>query len=118
MGGAASRVPRLDDEVVCGVPEANDDNLRDVGAEEVRGASRRITADDGGLTLGVGHLLDAAGDSVDPLCNAKRGSRWRSRAFNDRHMLPSHSSPSAKSTSVPLMRGEPSRLSVARVLWT
>src|SRR5918995_3932509 len=60
--GAASRVPRLDDEVVCGVSEANDNTPRDVGAEEVRGASRRITADDGGLTLGVGHLLDAAGD--------------------------------------------------------
>src|SRR5919199_360519 len=59
-----------------------------------------------------------SGGSADPLCKAKRGSRWRSSAFIDRHMLPSHNSPSAKFTSVPLTRGEPSRRSVARVLWT
>jgi hypothetical protein len=33
-------------------------------------------------------------------------------------MLPSHSSPSAKITSLPLIRGEPSLRSVASVLWT
>src|SRR4051794_4430928 len=55
--------------------------------------------------------------SAEPLCNAKRGSRCRSSALTACHIDPSHASPSANSTSVPLMRGEPSRRSVASVLW-
>jgi hypothetical protein len=34
-----------------------------------------------------------------------------------RHIEPIHASPSANSTSVPLMRGPPSRRRVASVLW-
>jgi hypothetical protein len=67
-------------------------------------------------------LLLAAALRVDrwargPLCKAKRGSRLRSSALTECLMLPSQSSPLAKRILVPLMRGEPSRRSVAMVLW-
>src|SRR4030095_12591754 len=41
-----------------------------------------------------------------------RGSRSRSNAFLDRHIMPRRSSPAAKSSSHGLMRGEPSFRSV------
>ena len=46
---------------------------------------------------------------------ARRGSRCRSRAFSDPGIMPSHGPSSANSTSEPLMRGDRSRRSVARV---
>ena len=60
-GNAPPRVPRLYDEVIGWVPEANDDHLVDVGAKEVRGARRGIGPEDRRFALGVGNLLDAAG---------------------------------------------------------
>ena len=45
------------------------------------------------------------------------GSRWRSRAFSAFDIDPIHRSPSSKTASVPEIRGEPSRRSVAIVLW-
>jgi hypothetical protein len=57
-----------------------------------------------------------SGGSLDPLCRAKRGSRRRSSALTAFHMLPNHISPSTNSTSVPLIRGDPSRRRVAIVL--
>ena len=44
------------------VPEADDDKLNDVGAEEVGGTGRCALAGDGRDQLGVGDLLDATGD--------------------------------------------------------
>jgi hypothetical protein len=38
---AAARVPRLDDDVVGRLPEADDDELNDVSAEEVGGRAAR-----------------------------------------------------------------------------
>ena len=57
-----------------------------------------------------------SGGSGDPLWMAKRGSRWRSSALTARDIDPMNRSPSANSTSVPLIRGDPSRRSVAIVL--
>ncbi len=54
----------------------------------------------------------------DALCRANRGSRRRSSASTARHMLPNQTSPSSNWISVPLMRGAPSRRSVASVLCT
>jgi hypothetical protein len=70
-------VPALDHEVVGGVAEADDDELRDVETEAVR------------VRAGLGDLLRAARDLRSPPEN---------------------------STSVPLIRGDPSRRSVAIVL--
>src|SRR5262245_5853037 len=54
--------------------------------------------------------------SSEPLCNAKRGSRRRSRALTPCHIEPISSSPSSNLLSMPEMRGEPSRRTVAIVL--
>ena len=59
---AAACVPRLDDDVVGRVTEADDDQLDNVGVEEVGGAGRCALAADGRDAFGVGDLLDAAGD--------------------------------------------------------
>ena len=48
------------------------------------------------------------------LCSARRGSRWRSVAFLEPCIIPSQSSSSANSGSMPLMRGDPSARSVAK----
>lgn len=120
-------MPRLDDEMISGIAKTNNHELSHIGAKEMEGARRDVIVGDCRFELRVGDLLDAAGDLrvpfhsgvvIEPLCSAKRGSRWRSRAFVAFHMLPNHSPSGAKVTSVPLMRGEPSRRSVARVLWT
>lgn len=55
--------------------------------------------------------------SAELLCNTNRGSRCRSSALTACHMLPNQRSPSTNRHSVPLIRGEPSRLNVASVLW-
>ena len=49
---APPRVPSLDDETVGTLPEANDDELGDLRAEEVRGARRGVGPDDRHLALG------------------------------------------------------------------
>ncbi len=46
--------------------------------------------------------------------SAKRGSRLRSSALSESGIMPSHSSPSRKRTSRPVVRGEPSLRRVAR----
>src|SRR5262245_3123354 len=45
----------------------------------------------------------------------KRGSRWRSFAFSDPSIIPSHTSPSRNVGSMPLMRGAPSARRVASI---
>ena len=55
--------------------------------------------------------------SSEPLWSANRGSRWRSRALRACHIEPISSSPSSNRVSMPEMRGEPSRRTVAMVLW-
>jgi hypothetical protein len=54
-------VPRLDDEMVGWVPEADDDHLVDVGAKEMVGAWRRAAPGNRRSAIGVGDLLNAAG---------------------------------------------------------
>ena len=58
----------------------------------------------------------SAGWKVGPW-RANRGSRTRSAPFRAPVIEPNRSSPSVNSHSIPEMRGEPSALSVAMVLW-
>jgi len=64
--------------------------------------------------------LQEVGSSVGvsslPLWKATRASRCRSPNFTDAATIPKKTSPSEKSISMPLMRGDPSRLMVAIVL--
>ena len=60
-GDAAARMPGLDDEVVGRVSDADDDELGNVGTEEMRGARRGVVTDDHRLALGVGYLFGAPG---------------------------------------------------------
>src|SRR5690242_18974632 len=116
-------VPGLDDELVARIVQPDDDELGDVRAKEVIPAVRRAlrTID----LLRPARDLRATfaspgqgGGSSDPLCSAKRGSRSSSSALTDCHMLPKKSSPSRNSTSVPLIRGVPSRRRFALVSCT
>src|SRR4029450_13460053 len=52
----------------------------------------------------------------EALCGARRGSLRSSGALRDPGIMPSHSSPSAKVASIPLIRGDPSRRRVASSL--
>ncbi len=61
-GNAASGVPGLDQDVVCRLAEADDDELAYVGSEEVRGSWRCVRPYDSGLALGVGDLLYATSE--------------------------------------------------------
>src|SRR5215211_5218177 len=63
-----------------------------------------------------GQVVGSSGGSREALCSARRGSRRRSRALRDPSIMPSHSSPSAKVASIPLIRGDPSRRRVASSL--
>src|SRR3712207_3632859 len=55
-------MPSLDDEVAGRVSEADDDELCNVGTEEVGGAWLGVVTDNGRLALGVGYLLGAPGE--------------------------------------------------------
>ena len=132
---AATLGPVLDHQAIARLVEADHHHLGELGAEKVK-ARRRLGLGVvasrpcrlvGAKPVEVGDLLDPAGElgvssqpggSAEALCSAKRGSRWRSRALRAPHIEPNHSSPSTKSASVPLIRGEPSRRRVAIVLWT
>jgi len=64
-----------------------------------------------------GHPRGSPGDgSSVGLCSARRGSRSRSLSLREPGIIPTKSSPSANSTSMPLIRGDPSFRSVASVL--
>src|ERR1017187_3014373 len=58
-----------------------------------------------------------AGGSIVGLCTAIRGSRRTSRSFTEPLIIPSVTSPSANVSSEALMRGAPSRRTVAMVLF-
>src|SRR5512132_3866047 len=63
-----------------------------------------------------GQVVGSSGGSSEALCRARRGSRRRSSALRDPGIMPSHSWPSAKVVSIPLIRGDPSRRRVASSL--
>ena len=118
---AAAGVPGLDDEMVGRIAaEADHDELGDVGAKQcMPGGPRRRSARASVDLLGApGHLRVAPCQSApsEALWMAKRGSRRRSSALTARHMLPKPELPVGEVISMPLIRGEPSRRSVASVL--
>ena len=111
---STTRMPRLDDEVVCGLPDVGQCHLTDVdpeGARTVRCAAVRARH----LDDDPGQLSGLSGSLVGQ-CIAIRGSRRTSRNFIDPGIMPSTISPSLNAASLPLIRGEPSRRTVAMIL--
>ena len=114
---AAAFAPRLDDEVVGGLADADDDELLDVDLEEIEvafgnlprrspaaAARRRRTrhASPRPRCPRAWRRLRSARRSAVALCNAKRGSRCRSAPFREPGIDPSHTSPFQNSASMPL----------------